>query len=952
MPPQLRLFGTPALVIDEAPHRVAVPSKALALLGLLAAQPGRAIDRAQLAAALYPDELDADARTNSRRQLHLLTKALPAGCFKLTKNAIELSGIETDVARFLREDTAEAMAQRRGDYCAGVFDEALTPVREILDRRYALLLRRVADEADARGDAAEAVRCLERLLLMEPFDESSVRCLMQLRLALGDRGGAMREYTALAQRLRVELDAEPERETAMLFQGMLFAHEAGSTPHNLSAASTSFVGREPELDLLAAALGDSRLVTIVGPPGIGKTRLARRGAFNHLDAFPGGVWFIDVAAVGGLAEFEEQLLSVLQVRPSGTQDRLSAICSALAGKRVLLLFDNCEHVVEPVRGFAETLLRQTTATILVTSRRRLSADAERVLPLDPLEVPHAGQTRAQEVKHCAAVRLFAERAVAVSPSLRITDDNASAVAAVVRKLDGIPLAIEIVAARANLLTVDGMLKRLSDSIPPAPRGSDARYATVNAAIAWSYDLLSAAERRLFESLAVFSADWTLEAAESVCAHGESDVFAALSELVESSLVRAERSGDDIRYSMFETTRAFAAARLQQAEHAHELRRRYAAYYANLAQSYAPNFKSEREVEFYRRCDREYGNFRAAMTWARTHDFVLATQMVIALWRYAIFSWRMNDFDPILDAAFKRAGELPQQDVAILHLAAGMFAKERMDGGNAFYHLENALALFRQSGDSKGEIDALFALSLITFNHGDTQAAQRLCEQCLVLQQAAGDVAGAAATTANLGAVAQMQDDDNLAIEFFQRALGGFRATNNERGVAYAYRALALSYETLGRLEDAVAAARQSVALYEHLGERSRLADGLVMLGNVLANVGRLSESLDAFVRAFATLESAEHPLFTAIALLGYASTAQLGGNDLEAVRAAAKGRDIAQAAGIILETKYVAFVDALLDRAKASLGEQQFAAAWTAGRSAELGTFASNARDMLETMKE
>lgn len=951
MPPHLRLFGTPALVMDDAPVRLAVPGKALALLGLVAAQPGCAVERAVLAAALHPDQPDAQARTDTRRHLHLLTKALPAGAFVLTKNTVQLSdALSTDVAQFLREDGAAAAALRTGEYCAGVFEDALEPVRAMLDRRYTAMLMHLLAQAEERSDGIEIVRRLEQLTALDPLDEALVRRLMAVRHAHGDRTGALRDYNALAQRLRAELDAEPERQTAALFQSILFATDASDAPHNLRAASTSFVGRERELDTLSALLRTSRLISITGSPGIGKTRLARHAAFNHLDHFPGGVWFVDLAASGTAAELHEQVLSALPARRASIREGMvPAICSALREKRVLLILDNCEHLLDAVRTLVQALLSESSCAMLLTSRRRLSIPAEQVIVLEPLDCPLSPQTRASDVKRSAAARLFAERAIAVAPSLRINDSNAPAIAALVRKIDGIPLAIEIVAARANLLTVDGMLKRFLESMPSGPlRASDTRYTSVDAAIAWSYDLLSAAERRIFESLAVFAGGWTPDAAERVCEGLAPDVFSAVSELVESSLLRVESTGDDVRYFMFEMTRAFALEKFEASSGAGDLQRRHAEYYAALAEELAAHFKSEREVEFYRKCDREYANFRAAMTWSLTHDVLLSARLAGALWRYAVFSWRMTDMDALIAHTFENERDVPAGMLARVHLAAGMFAKERMEGEKSAHHLRRALETFRASADGQGEIDAIFALSLVTFNHGDVREAQKLCEECLTLQQAANDVAGAAATTANLGAVAQMLDDDVRAVEFFQRALSGFLATNNERGVAYAYRALALSYETLGRLDEAVAAAQQSVALYERLGEQSRLADGLVMLGNVLANVGRLQESLDAFIRAFDALSSASHSLFTAIALLGYANTAQLLGDHVEAVRALSRGRALAEATELKLEAKYSAFVDGVAERAKDALGEQQFDAAWMAGRWAELPGFARNAASLRE----
>ncbi|MHB8148447.1 MAG: AfsR/SARP family transcriptional regulator, partial [Vulcanimicrobiaceae bacterium] len=393
-PFRLHLFGTPALCGGGVTTRLAVPAKAVALLAILVVHFGTPQLRTRLAELLWPETTDEEARANVRRHLYLLVKALPADALSLTKSSAYWNGerVGCDIVDFLRLSSdprtfAKAVALRQGELCAGVHDDALEPKRQALDERYVAMLTDLADASYKTGRHPDARLYLERLVAADPLDEGHVRALMSLRRETGDRAGALREYNVLAARLRTELDVEPERETTQLFQGILYASDAGSSPHNLTGETNSFVGRETELEEVGARLAGHRLVTILGPAGIGKTRLARRSAFNQLGRFPGGVWFVDLAQSYSRVDVERSVAQVLRGATTPAAPSMPAILHALGEHPALLVLDNCEQVYIDAGEFAAALVASRNASVLATSRHCLEASDESVLHLQPRPNP-------------------------------------------------------------------------------------------------------------------------------------------------------------------------------------------------------------------------------------------------------------------------------------------------------------------------------------------------------------------------------------------------------------------------------------------------------------------------------------------------------------------------------------------------------------------------------------
>ncbi len=943
--PRLRLLGPPALVVDSVAAPLKVPQKAIALLALLAAEYDVPLSRARLAELLWPEIADEEARTNLRRQLYLLVRRIGAQAFILTKNTAQWNDAFTpsDLAAFLRyaaepQSYDRAVALWHGALASGIHDDALSEVRERLSRRYASLLWELSRCARTAANHSQALHYLEQLLAFDSLDDSVVRALMQCRLHTGDRAGALAEYNALAQRLRLELDVEPEAETTALFQSIVYGSESALPPHNITSTFTSFIGREMELDEIAQAFESHRAVTLVGPAGVGKTRLAIRSAMNRLGAYPDGVWFVDLSTARTGAGMQARVAQVLEIS--------APLPTALARKRMLLVLDNCEQIVDEVRTFVQDLCDRTQVHVFATSRQRLGAREEFVISVVPFSTPpEKSAYRLDSIARFPAIKLFIERAAAVSPSFRLFEDNAHNVADIVRRLDGLPLAIELVAARCGLLTTDGILKRLNDLSAFSDKTRGPRHFTLEAALEWSYELLSPLEQSVLRRLAVFSGTFSPEAAEAVCCDLIGDLIEPLSELVESSLVHVRHDSDNVRYLLLETVRIFARSAFERDLQEQDVWRRHACYYADLAGQLSTHFTAAGEIGAYRRCDPDFGNFANAVRWAAANDELLALRLVTALWRYWIFRWYLDEPRTLLTTLLESASfaAAPGDMRVRAYQAAGMLAKEQADAPQARRYLSRALEESRALALPAREIEILNALAIVEFNHGDPREAGRIYETCLRIQEEIGAFKAAAETVANLGAVAQSLGDDERAIELLNRALERFRATNNGRGVAYALRSLALSCEMLERYDEGVRYGYECVAAYEALDEQARLADGLQTLGNILSVAGRSDEAVPLFARALHILARVEHPIFTMLALFGYAVCVNRLGERIESARAFAKALELRDSDHLSLADSYRAFLEKVAREVRDSLGERQYEFACADGRSRSITEFAISA---------
>jgi predicted ATPase len=394
-------------------------------------------------------------------------------------------------------------------------------------------------------------------------------------------------------------------------------------PNNLPVALTSFVGRERELGELRETLAATRVLTLTGPGGCGKTRLALRAAFEMLDRFPAGVWWVELASLADDQLVAAALAEALGVRPLPGATELQASCAYLASRRALVILDNCEHLAGACAAAAEALLQAgPDVVVLATGRAPLGVGGETDWRVPSLSLPEPGSEGSTEaLAGSDAVSLFIERARNVRPRFALTDDNAASVARVCRELDGLPLAIELAAARVRMLSVEQIAARLSDRfqlLRGGPRTATERQQTLLASVDWSHDLLSADERLLLRRVAVFTGGFTLEGAERVCAGEGIDcerVFELLGSLVDQSLVIADERDSGVRYRLLETVRQYGIERLGEAGEEEAVRGRHRDFFLALSEQAGPHLETGRQREWLELLDPEAANLAAAIDYA-------------------------------------------------------------------------------------------------------------------------------------------------------------------------------------------------------------------------------------------------------------------------------------------------------------------------------------------------
>jgi predicted ATPase/DNA-binding SARP family transcriptional activator len=796
------------------------------LLILLALEPGRVLTIRRIVDALWGDAPPGHAANAVQALVSRLRRAVPEIVIESTSLGYRLnvSPEAVDVPRFerlvgtgraaLAEDPARAggtlrtaLALWRGPALADVAEAgfAQAPIARLSELRLAAVEDRI--EADLRLGTTvpqDLVPELGELVTAYPVREGLAGQLMRALVAAGRPADALSAYERVRRTLADRLGVDPSPELAALHVAILRADERPRATEteprtNLRAALTSFVGRDEEIERVGKLLGESRLTTLTGPGGAGKTRLAIEAARTAVASMPDGVWLAELAPVNDPGEAAQTVLSTLGLREqvlisrsrlaetAEPADPTARIVSALAGKRLLLVLDNCEHLIGAAAALVDQVLGGCPAVrIVATSREPLGITGETLWPVEPLALPPADTaTAADTAMGYASVRLLVDRAAAVRPGFAVDAHNVAAVVAICRALDGMPLAIELAAARLRAMSPEQVAARLGDRFRLLTGGSRTalpRHQTLRAVVDWSWDLLDDAERALWRRLAVFTGGATLEAAEQVCAGGEvrgDAVLDLLTALVDKSLVVVTGDGQP-RYRMLETIRAYGFERLDAAGERERVRRAHAEYFVGLAETAEPHLRGGEQLHWLARLAEDHDNMQAALRGAiAAGDAEPAIRLVAALgWYWWLHGHRAEGSTLAADAV-NMPGEVADEWRARAYIVAAMTGLDQgtdIEAASSQYRAAMDLGAWTDAAHPLLRLGAPLAMAFFPPHRFDGLAA--LYDDHDPWVRATARLMHAFATV-NVGRAHAGAEADLRA------ALDGFRALNERWGISFA-----------------------------------------------------------------------------------------------------------------------------------------------------------------------
>ncbi len=984
---EILLLGPFSVVVDGVP----VPEdrwqrrQAKTLVKILALSPHLRAHREALTELLWPDADPELAANNLNKVIHAARRALEPSlrrggdsAFIITREQQVLldapGGPRVDALDFERlaaealergADAARceaALALYAGDLLVeDRYDAWLDTRRSRLSGLRHDLADRLAGIYEAWGDLHASLTLLEALVATDPFDEAAVRRLMRVHAASGRRDRALKLFDELAARLRAELDAEPDPATVTVRDELARTEpeteeEPPKPRTNLPRRGTRFVGREREVAEIERSLRDERLVTLTGLGGIGKTRLASHVAASAAPSFPGGVWLVELAGVADPALVGRATVAALGIPERRGLEPAAAIAGALA-EPALVVLDNCEHLVEAAAAFASALLSATERiTILATSREPLGVEGELVWRVTPLELPPPeAAPSAATLDEFEATRLYLDRARLRSPGFAPSPETSAAVVELCRRLDGVPLAIELAAASAGTLAAASVVARLDDRLrftASGERSADPRHRTLGAVMDWSYDLLSEPERRLLERLSVFAGGFTLDAAEAIASasaepfersstqdsapstqHFESTKH-LLERLADTSLVTPEAHGEEVRYHLLETVRLYAAEKLAGRGEEEAVRRSHALWFAGYAESVEPELSGLNQKFAVDRLNDERENLWAAIRWSLEHlgrDDDAAVRLCGALWLWLQRS-RLDEsrrwFEQVL-AVSEGAPTAPR--ARLLH-GLGNFCRQQGDFGVSKSLVERSVAMWRELGDQTNYARTLQTLASLLAEVGDYERGEAYLREAAEICRVTGDLIGYARSANWLGVHAIHVCEFDEAREWLGEALSLYRNAGAEANAMVMVHNLGEVALLTGDLDLADRLAAESLDASRRISETIIAPHSIRLRGDVATRRGDYEGARGLYRQAVEMHRAVGDRPALVGALESLGELAAATGDAEIALRIAGAATAAREQSGIHTHPFERRVLDAWIDRARAAVSPETAARAFDRGR--------------------
>lgn len=849
---EVRLLGS--FQIKHKKEPIVISSRpAQSLFAYLVLNAGTSHRREKLAGTFWPDSPEETARENLRHALWRMRKALPAKSkteylvvddLSIAFNASAEYWLDASALANVDEDASSdelmtVLASYRGELLPGFYDDWVVLEREHLSSIFEHHMARLVSLFQNEKRWLDVLDWAERWIKLGQKPEPAYRALMSAHAAKGDMSKVAATYERCIKSLK-EFDVEPSEQTQRLFKDLKDGKQTLQTvsiapakekrveshKSNLPVPITSFIGREKEVEQVVFSVERNRLVTLTGPGGVGKTRLAIQSSTRLLTKFKDGVWWVELAPLIDDALVPQAIAQALGVRESPVQPLIESLKTFLREKRLLLVLDNCEHLI---RGSSqcifELLSHCTNLRVMTTSREALEITGEVLYPVPTLSFPRIkSPTLTNLLLEYESIRLFVERACAVKPDFVLTAQNAAAVLQICERLDGISLAIELAATRTKMMSVEEIAEHLNDRFNLLTRGSRTalpRHQTLRAAIDWSYKLLTEPEQILFRRLAIFVGGFSLDAVESVAAGeiiSKTQVADLLEQLIDKSLVIASTAGSEseTRYSMLETIREYAREKLEEAGEKDQLRQRHCSYFIVWAEQIEPKLKGSEQFEWLNCLEVEHDNLRTAWECAIENDIALASRLIPPMFIFWIMVGNLSEGRKWLPELIQRTDgwQLLAERPRILSVA-GWLASYQYDLKVARALQEEAVAIARNLGD-KGEL---------------------------------------AFTLLGLGSVAHRQRDEEIARTYILEALGLYEEIKDQWSLAWALLELPAINDYSAKAEEIFL---QSLAIFQELGDKFRAGRVLNMLGELMRLRGDYDQAAKFYEEDFEILKKARN----------------------------------------------------------------------------------------------